>query len=58
MIVRGAHAVRQGEMPDFAPHEGLQRDLFLIERADPCRRWTRSSRWCHAGCRSTTAWTR
>ena len=35
MIVRGAHAVRQGEMPDFAPHEGLQRDLFLIERADP-----------------------
>ncbi|MDA0174391.1 AAA family ATPase [Solirubrobacter taibaiensis] len=35
MIVRGAHAVRQGGMPDFAPHEGLQRDLFLIERADP-----------------------
>jgi len=37
MIVRGAHAVRQGEMPDFAPHEGLQRDLFLIERADPAQ---------------------
>lgn len=35
MIVRGAHAVRQGQMPDFAPHEGLQRDLFLIERDDP-----------------------
>ena len=35
MIVRGAHAVRQGGMPDFTPREGLQRDLFLIERADP-----------------------
>ena len=35
MIVRGAHAVRQGEAPDFAAHEGLERDLFLIERADP-----------------------
>lgn len=35
MIVRGAHAVRQGQMPDFATHEGLQRDLFLIERDDP-----------------------
>jgi len=35
MIVRGAHAVRQGQLPDFAPREGLQRDLFLIERDDP-----------------------
>ena len=35
MIVRGAHAVRQGSPPDFTPHEGLQRDLFLIERNDP-----------------------
>ena len=35
MIVRGAHAVRQGEMPSFAPDEGLTRDLFLIERDDP-----------------------
>ncbi|MBE2317857.1 AAA family ATPase [Solirubrobacter sp. CPCC 204708] len=35
MIVRGAHAVRQGQPPDFTPHEGLQRDLFLIERSDP-----------------------
>ena len=35
MIVRGAHAVRQGHVPDFTPREGLQRDLFLIERSDP-----------------------
>ncbi|MDA0181267.1 AAA family ATPase [Solirubrobacter phytolaccae] len=35
MIVRGAHAVRQGQMPDFAAHEELRRDLFLIEREDP-----------------------
>jgi exodeoxyribonuclease V alpha subunit len=35
MIVRGAHAVRRGDAPDFTPHEQMQRDLFLIERADP-----------------------
>ncbi len=35
MIVRGAHAVRQGEPPSFEPEPGLRRDLFLIEREDP-----------------------
>ncbi len=35
MIVQGAHAIRRGEQPDFAPAEGMRRDLFLIERADP-----------------------
>jgi exodeoxyribonuclease V alpha subunit len=35
MIVRGAHAVRQGEPPSFAAGEGLTRDLFLVERTDP-----------------------
>ena len=35
MIVRGAHAVRQGEPPSFVAEEGLQRDLFMIERDDP-----------------------
>src|SRR4051812_48066258 len=35
MIVRGAHAVRQGHPPSFTPEAGLQRDLFLIERSDP-----------------------
>ena len=35
MIVRGAHAVRHGEAPEFAHAEGLTRDLFLVERADP-----------------------
>jgi exodeoxyribonuclease V alpha subunit len=35
MIVRGAHAVRHGEPPSFAADEGLERDLFLIERDDP-----------------------
>ena len=35
MIVRGAHAVQRGEPPSFEAAEGLQRDLFLIERADP-----------------------
>jgi exodeoxyribonuclease V alpha subunit len=35
MIVRGAHAVRTGSPPSFAASEGLTRDLFMIERADP-----------------------
>jgi exodeoxyribonuclease V alpha subunit len=35
MIVRGAHAVRLGEMPSFARAEGLTHDLFLVERDDP-----------------------
>jgi exodeoxyribonuclease V alpha subunit len=35
MIVRGAHAVRQGDPPSFAAAEGLTRDLYLIERDDP-----------------------
>lgn len=35
MIVRGAHAVREGRAPSFAAADGLQRDLFLIERPDP-----------------------
>jgi exodeoxyribonuclease V alpha subunit len=35
MIVRGAHAVRHGEAPSFAHEEGLERDLFLVERDDP-----------------------
>ncbi len=35
MIVRGAHEVRQGRPPSFAAAEGVQRDLFFIEREDP-----------------------
>jgi len=35
MIVQGAHAVRRGEVPSFAPALGMRRDLFLIEREDP-----------------------
>jgi exodeoxyribonuclease V alpha subunit len=35
MIVQGAHAVRRGERPVLTPQEGMRRDLFLIERADP-----------------------
>jgi exodeoxyribonuclease V alpha subunit len=35
MIVRGAHAVRHGELPSFRPAAELTRDLFLIEREDP-----------------------
>ena len=35
MIVQGAHAIRRGEAPDFAPGEEMRRDLFLIERSDP-----------------------
>jgi exodeoxyribonuclease V alpha subunit len=35
MIVQGAHAIRRGEAPDFAATDGMRRDLFLIERADP-----------------------
>jgi exodeoxyribonuclease V alpha subunit len=34
MIVRGAHAVRQGEPPSFDAAETLTRDLFMIERGD------------------------
>ena len=32
MIVQGAHAIRRGHVPNFAPSEGMRRDLFLIER--------------------------
>ena len=32
MIVQGAHAIRRGEVPAFAPGDGMRRDLFLIER--------------------------
>jgi exodeoxyribonuclease V alpha subunit len=35
MIVQGAHAIRRGEAPDFAPGEGMRRDLFLIEHRNP-----------------------
>ena len=35
MIVQGAHAIRVGRPPSFAPGEGMRRDLFLIERASP-----------------------
>ena len=35
MIVQGAHAIRRGESPEFAPADGMRRDLFLIDRANP-----------------------
>ncbi len=35
MIVQGAHSIRRGESPSFKAGEGMRRDLFLIERADP-----------------------
>jgi exodeoxyribonuclease V alpha subunit len=35
MIVQGAHAIRRGSAPSFAPDPAMRRDLFLIERADP-----------------------
>ncbi|WP_028057817.1 SF1B family DNA helicase RecD2 [Candidatus Solirubrobacter pratensis] len=35
MIVRGAHAVRQGEPPSFEAGGEVRRDLFMIEREDP-----------------------
>jgi exodeoxyribonuclease V alpha subunit len=35
MIVQGAHAIRRGGTPEFTPSEGMRRDLFLIERANP-----------------------
>ena len=35
MIVQGAHAIRRGAAPDFSAGEGMRRDLFLIERANP-----------------------
>ncbi len=35
MIVQGAHAIRRGEAPSFSAGEGMRRDLFLVERADP-----------------------
>ena len=43
MIVQGAHAVRTGEAPSFTAPRSMTRDLFLIERADPAPRSTRSS---------------
>ncbi|MGZ4180130.1 MAG: SF1B family DNA helicase RecD2 [Solirubrobacteraceae bacterium] len=35
MIVQGAHAIRRGTSPNFSASEGMRRDLFMIERADP-----------------------
>jgi exodeoxyribonuclease V alpha subunit len=35
MIVQGAHAIRRGRLPAFAPSPEMRRDLFLIERAEP-----------------------
>jgi exodeoxyribonuclease V alpha subunit len=35
MIVQGAHAIRRGEIPDFTHTEGMQRDLFMVERHNP-----------------------
>ncbi len=35
MIVQGAHAIRRGAVPEFAPGDGMRRDLFLIERGSP-----------------------
>lgn len=35
MIVQGAHAIRAGRAPSFAPSDGMRQDLFLIERSDP-----------------------
>ena len=35
MIVQGAHAIRRGHTPSFSPGEGMRRDLFLIEQAEP-----------------------
>ena len=37
MIVRGAHAVRRGDAPSFRGEDGLTRDLFIVERADPAQ---------------------
>ena len=59
MIVRGAHAVRQGEPPSFEAGDGLRRDLFLIEREDPRRRAGRDRlARRRAAARATTASTR
>ena len=35
MIVQGAHAIRRGDPPEFAPGAGMRRDLFMIERGSP-----------------------
>jgi exodeoxyribonuclease V alpha subunit len=35
MIVRGAHAVRDGRPPSFKTEPGLTRDLFFLEHDDP-----------------------
>jgi exodeoxyribonuclease V alpha subunit len=35
MIVQGAHAIRRGTTPSFGAADGMRRDLFMIERANP-----------------------
>jgi exodeoxyribonuclease V alpha subunit len=35
MIVQGAHAIRRGIAPAFAPSQEMRRDLFMIERRSP-----------------------
>jgi exodeoxyribonuclease V alpha subunit len=37
MIVQGAHAIRRGTAPSFAPAPEMRRDLFMIERHNPLR---------------------
>jgi exodeoxyribonuclease V alpha subunit len=37
MIVQGAHAIRRGAAPSFAPGPQMRRDLFMIERHNPLR---------------------
>jgi exodeoxyribonuclease V alpha subunit len=32
MIVQGAHAIRRGQLPEFAVADDMRRDLFMIER--------------------------
>jgi exodeoxyribonuclease V alpha subunit len=35
MIVQGAHRVRRGLAPSFVHEEGMKRDLYFMENADP-----------------------
>ncbi|MFL5816871.1 MAG: AAA family ATPase [Conexibacter sp.] len=35
MIVQGAHAIREGRAPVFTHSDGMQHDLFMMERGDP-----------------------
>ena len=54
-IIRGAHAVNQGQPPDLTSNQG---DFFFLCRRDPERAVSTLVELCKTGCRRTWAFRR